>query len=324
MKHWTAAMAGAVIACALAATPASHGARAQVVGLGTTQGGATGQIATAIAQVVTQHGGGLQVRPEAVANTAQYIPQVNAGLLDFGIANAPQTANAFTGTGMSDGNPMPDLRMVASMFPFNAGLTATRNSGMASMAELRGRRLPWFPDNSLGDVIIRAALEAGGVSPDDITRVPMTNFPRMFDAFKAGQIDVSIAAVGSQITIDFDATVPGGIRYLSFAEGDAAIVERWLPGARLRTMPVGASTPGIEAETLVFSYAYTLFTHAGMDEDVVHRVVAVMHDHADALRATSPLWDEYDPAALARDIAGIPYHPGAVRFFREAGLMPPS
>jgi TRAP transporter TAXI family solute receptor len=293
-------------------------AGAQTVALGTTQGGATGQIAIAIAQIVTQHGG-LQVRPQPVANTAQYIPPINAGQIEFGIANAPQTSNAFNGVGMSQGQAAPNLRMVGALFPFNAGLVATRASGMTTHADLKGKRLPWFPENSLGDVIMRAALETGGVRPDEVTRVPMPNFPRMFDAFKSGQVDVSIAAVGSQNTIDFQQSIAGGIRFLSLAEKDLPVIARWLPGASLRVMPPSASNPGIEPGVRVFSYAYTLFTHAGMADDVVHRVAKAMSERAAELKATSPLWEEYDPKALGADI-GVPFHPGALRHFREAGI----
>lgn len=315
MRTLTTAIAAAALAGALSAGSAA----AQTVGLGTTQGGATGQIATAIAQVVTQNAQGIQVRPQAVANTAQYIPPINAGQLEFGIANAPQTGNAFTGTGMSQGQANPNLRMVAALFPFNAGLMATKNSGMRGYADLRGKRVPWFQENSLGDVIMRAALEAGGLTPSDVVQVPTPNFPRMFEGFRAGQLDTSIVAVGSQNTIEFEQSIPGGVRYLSFKPEDLATVQKWLPGARLRTVEVGPTNPGIEDGTLVFSYAYTLFTHRGMDADVVYRVAKAMHDNAAALRATSPLWEEYATADLNRDI-GVPYHPGAERFYREAGI----
>ena len=295
------------------------GASAQTVALGTTQGGATGQIATAIAQVVSTHSGGIQVRPQPVANTAQYIPPINAGQIEFGIANAPQTSNAFGGVGMSQGQAAPNLRMVASLFPFNAGLVATKTSGMKGHADLKGKRLPWFPDNSLGDVIMRAALEVGGVKPEDVTRVPVPNFPRMFDAFKSGQIDVSIAAVGAQNVIDFQQSISGGVRFLGFAERDLAVVAKWLPGSSLRVMPVTPTNLGIEEGTRVFSYAYTLFTHAAMGDDIVYRVTKAMFERVADLKATSPLWEEYDPKAMGAAI-GVPYHPGALRFFKEASV----
>ncbi len=306
-------MAGAIL------LGTAMGASAQTVALGTTQGGATGQIATAIAQVVSTHAGGIQVRPQPVANTAQYIPPINAGQIEFGIANAPQTSNAFGGVGMSQGQASPNLRMVAALFPFNAGLVARRASGMKGHADLKGKRLPWFPDNSLGDVIMRAALEVGGIRPEDVTRVPMPNFPRMFDAFKSGQIDVSIAAVGAQNVIDFQQSISGGVRFLSFAERDLAIVAKWLPGSSLRVMPATAANLGVEEGTRVFSYVYTLFTHAGMSDDVVHRVTKALFERAGDLKATSPLWEEFDPKAMGAGI-GVPYHPGAQRFFKEANV----
>jgi uncharacterized protein len=294
-------------------------AMAQTVALGTTQGGATGQIATAIAQIVSLHGGGMQVRPQPVANTAQYIPPINAGQIEFGIANAPQTSNAYNGVGMSQGQAAPNLRMVATLFPFNAGLVSTKASEIKKASDLKGKRLPWFPENSLGDVIMKAMLEVGGVKPDEVTRVPMPNFPRMFDAFKAGQIDTSIVAVGSQNTIDFQQSITGGIRFLTFASADLPTLAKWLPGVSLRVMPVSASNPGIEEGTRIFSYAYTLFTHASMGEDTVYKLVKALADRSADIKATSPLWEEFDTKTLGGSV-GVPYHPGAARFFREAGI----
>ena len=313
MRRWIGGFLALGVVCLLAS-----GASAQVVSLGTTQGGATGQIATAIAGVVTQHGG-LQVRPQALANTAQYIPQINGGQMDFGIANLPQTANAFAGNGMSEGQPGPNLRMVATLFPFNAGLVATRASNMRSYADLRGRRVPWYPERSLGDFIMRAALEAGGLTPNDVTRVPTPNFPRQFEAFKAGQNDVSITAVGSQNTIDFETSIQGGIRFLSLTRAAEPIMARWLPGTYLRTMPVDPRNPGIEAETLVFAYDYTLFTNANVADDVVYRMTRAMFEQSQALMATSPLWSEYTPRDNAKQL-GLAFHPGAIRFYREVGI----
>ena len=89
-------------------------AMAQTIGLATTQGGATEQIATAIAKTVSQ-ASDLQVRPQMLANTSQYIPLVNDGRVEFGIANFPQTFYAVKGTGMSEGQPAPNLKMVATL-----------------------------------------------------------------------------------------------------------------------------------------------------------------------------------------------------------------
>ena len=92
-----------------------------------------------------------------------------------------------------------------------------------------------------------------------------------------------------------------------------------LPGTTLRKVPATAENPGVEPETVVFSYDYTLFTHAGMNEDVVYRVTKAMLEQAAELRATSPLWAEYDPAKLGQGI-GVPYHPGALKALAEKSV----
>jgi len=136
-------------AAAIAVTTAS-GAMAQTIGLATTQGGATEQIATAIAKTVSQ-ATDLQVRPQMLANTSQYIPLVNDGRVEFGIANYPQTFYALKGEGMSEGQPAPNLKLVASLIPFNAGMMVPSSLGIKTLDGLKGKRVPRFPAERVND-----------------------------------------------------------------------------------------------------------------------------------------------------------------------------
>ncbi|MCC5987408.1 MAG: TAXI family TRAP transporter solute-binding subunit [Pararhodobacter sp.] len=298
-----------------AASPAA----AQTVALATTQGGATEQIANAIAMVVTEQTT-MQIRPQMSANTAQYIPMVNAGRLEFGIANYPQTFYAIQGTGMSEGTPNPDLRIVGTLFPFTAGLFVTEDSGMTSYTDLEGVRVPRYPDNSLGDYIIRAGLAAGGLTYDDVESVPIANFPRQYDAMRQRQIDVAIATAGAQPTFDMEASL-GGIRFLSFSPDDDETIAEFLPGTYTRTLPEGFhSLPGLSAESRLFAYDYMLFAHRDVSDEIVAQVVNALYNGADQLRETSPLWQEYNPDDLAK-MTDMPSHEGALAVYRELGLI---
>jgi TRAP transporter TAXI family solute receptor len=301
----------AVLAGAALIMPAS----AQTVGLGTTKGGATAQIANAIASVVSE-AGEVQVRPQVSANTSQYIPLVNAGRLEFGIANYPQTYYAVQGTGMSS-EANPDLRMVAALFPFKAGILVPAELGVTSFADLKGRNVPRFPDGSLGDFIIRAALNAGDLTYADVSEVPIANFPRMFDAVKQGQTDISIAAVGSKPTYDIEAAV-GEISFIPFGDGDEAKVTEMLPGATLVDIPASDELPGLDGGTKVFAYDYLLFAHKDVPDDVVTKVLTALHEGEEGLKATSPLWREYDPALIGKSL-GLDYHPAAEAFHQANG-----
>ena len=309
----------ALLAICIASTVAQA---QQVIGLATTKGGATAQIATALAKVISEKSD-LEVRPQTLGNTSQYLPLVNSGKVELGIANFPQTFYAVTGTGMSPGQPNPNLLLIARLFPFAAGLVATDKSGIKTYADLKGKRIPRFTADSLGDFFLRASLANAGLTYDDVVSVPMSNFPRQFAAFKQGDIDVTIAAVGSQNLIDFKATL-GGVHFVSFTKDKAAASEKLLPGGELRTMPVNAANIGIAADTLVMAYDYTLFAGSMVSNEVVGKVVKALIAGAADLKASSPLWAEYDPKKLYRPATGaaaaVKYHPGAIAAYKAAGL----
>ena len=303
-----------IIVCSLlfSALPAA----AQTAVLGTTKGGATAQISTALAKVISA-AGDLQVRPQPMANTSQYIPMVNAGQLDLGIGNNPQVWYAVDGSGMSS-NPMKNLRVVATLFPFKAGIVVPTKLGVASYADLAGKSVPRFKENSLGDFIIKAALNAGGLTYEDVKSVPTSNFPQMWDAMKQGQTHIAIAAVGSKPTYDLEAAL-NGITFLPFAASDGPKLAKALPGAFVSEVKPNADMPGIKNGTRVFAYDYLLFTHKDASDAMVTRVLEALYGGEDDLKAAGPLFSEFTAANIGKAI-NVAYHPAALAFFKAKGI----
>lgn len=289
---------------------------AQTIGIGTTKGGATAQIAAAIAKVVSANSP-VQVRPQAMANTQQYIPFVNDGQIELGLANVPQTRYAVTGTGMSQGKPNPNLRMLARLITFRTGLMVAADSGIEALADLSGKKLPAFPARALGEYIIAANLSAADLHMDAVQGVPTSNFPTMWKMFKAGQIDAAIVAVGSKPAYDFEASL-GGVRFIDFGSTNLAISQEFLPGSFLVELKADG-TPGEAAGVHATSFDYALFAGSAVPDDVVAKVVAALHDNAQALRATSPLWKSFEPAQMAKDV-GVEFHPGARAYYQQQGI----
>ncbi|WP_169053272.1 TAXI family TRAP transporter solute-binding subunit [Falsirhodobacter xinxiangensis] len=308
-------MKGAAFALVLAAAPAS----AQMVGLATTTGGATEQLAMHLAKVLSQETD-LVIRPQVMANTSQYIPLVNQGRIEFGIANFPQVSHAMDGIGMSEGSANPDLRMVATMLPFNAGLVVPADSGIETLADLAGRKVPQFPPNSLGAFFFTASMETAGVSYDDVQGVPTSNFGQQFNNVKEGMTEVTIGSVGAQSIMDVEASV-GEVRYLTFKEGDEEILSKYLPGTSLKTWGDRPDAAGISPETMVLFYDYTLFAHKDVPDEMVTQVLEALYSNPEAMKTGGAMWNEYDPAQLAR-VTVLPFHPAAESFFKDKGIWP--
>lgn len=292
-------------------------AQAQMVGLATTTGGATEQLAMHLAKVLSETTD-LTLRPQVMANTSQYIPQINEGKVEMGIANFPQVSHALEGVGMSEGQSYPNLVMLASIIPFNAGIVVPESSGIQSLADLKDRKVPKFPRNSLGEFFFTASMETAGVTYDEVRGVPTANFAQQFKNVKDGATEVTIGSVGAQSIMDVEASV-GKVRYLSFKPGDEAILTKYLPGTNLKTWGDRPAAAGMTPETIVLFYDYTLFGHKDLPADVVTKVLAALYDNPDVIKQGGPLWDEFDPAMLAH-VTALPYHPAAEAFYREKGV----
>ncbi len=288
----------------------------ETVSLGTTKGGATAQISTAISKIISEKGD-IQMRPQPMANTSQYIPMVDAGDLDFGIANNPQTWYAVNGSGMSK-TPAKNLRIVAALFPFQAGIVVPTDLGLSSFRDLVGKSVPRFPKDSLGDFIIRAALNAGGLNYNDVKSVPVSNFPRMWDAMKQGQTHIAIAAVGSKPTYDLEAAL-NGITFLPFAIEDEAKLAELLPGCFVKEVSPNKDLPGIANGTRVFAYDYLLFAHKDVSNSVIKATLTALYEGEDDLKAASPMFSGYAAKKIGKSL-DLEYHPAAVEFFNSNGI----
>lgn len=301
----TAAMAGEAVA--------------QTVGLGSTTRGGTSQIGRSIAAVISEHSG-MQMRPQELANTADYMPLVNAGELEFGISNVVQLYYAFNGTGMSEGRPNKDLRLAAVLMPFRAGFIVPKDSPVQSVADLRGKNVPVFKKGSLGDHVVRAYLANAGMTVDDVKGVPVPNFPRMWDSFKQGSTDVTVVVVGSGQNRELDKTL-GGVRFLSFdpAADKLAAMQEWLPQMYLLPVEPSPKIPGVMATTNVMTYDYTFFANKDVPDEVVYEAVKTLYEQEAPLKASGPFWTGFTPARMANDV-NVPFHDGATKFYKDAGI----
>jgi hypothetical protein len=250
-------------------------ATAQVAALGSTATGGTSEIGRTMSAAISE-ASQLQVRPQELANTADYIPLVNAGELEFGIANVVQYSYAVKGTGMSEGRPNPDMRMVATLMPFRNGYIVRRDSGINSVADLKGKRAPVFSEGALGDFITKAYLANGGLTEADVEGVAVPNFPRMWASFAEGSSDVTIVVVGAGNSREFDATF--GIKYLSYDDSPEAIaaMNEYLPQSYLQTLDVDSGIPGITEPTNVNVFDYVFFANKDVSDDMVYTAVKAL------------------------------------------------
>lgn len=286
------------------------------------QGSSTYNIALAIARAAGEVGG-LDLRPQPYKSTSQGSAFVDAGEVDFGLENAFALRQAMLGEGRFEGARMANLRLVARLQPLRFVLGVRKDSDIATLEDLRGKRLPsGFRAAVTGEILIGAMLATGGLTYDDVVRVPVNDFTAMADAFAAGDLDAYIFVIGTPRDEQISRMV-GGLRPVPLPDdaGARARVSALLPVGNLARIQPDPSLVDITAETVVLEYDYYVYTHAGADDATVRAMVDSLHGGKALMVESVAGMAWFDPARMYAAI-DLPWHPAAEAALRDKGLAP--
>jgi hypothetical protein len=138
----------------------------------------------------------------------------------------------------------------------------------------------------------------------------------------SGKTDAFFFALGSAAIKQANAAV-GGVRVLPVDTSAEAMkrVEALLPGAYTIEVKPSPNVEGVTKPTPLIAFDMVMVVRAELGDDVVYKVAKALHDNKADLQATFPPFALFDPAKMAKPVQGVPFHPGAVKYFKEAGLI---
>ncbi len=317
MRKLIASLAlGATLTLGLVST-----ASAQAVGIATSNPGSLfHNIGTAVANAANKAGLNTTIQPATSPN--QFIPLLNSGGIEFGVANLQEVNYALTGEAWWEGNKNPNLRIVGMLMPLKEAIFVRKDSDIMTLADLKGKPMT---DGFTAQNTILPQLEAfystAGMSRADMTPVNVPSVVGGADAFIAGDAVGFIFAHGAGKVREADAAV-GGLRALGVADdSDAALAaakKHW-PTAFFTVMKAGSS-PGVLEDTTYIAFPQVVFTHAGVSDEVVYQMAKAMHEGKAAMVETFKPFGAFNPADMKGDPGVVDFHPGALKFFAEAGL----
>ena len=296
-------------------------ASAQTVGIATgPQATPTNATGSAIAKVINE-ASGLQTRAVPHTSVDVAMPALNRGQSDFGIASIDLADTAFRGVEQYDGRKLANIRIVAKLFPLNVGIVVRKDSPIRTAADLKGKRYPSEFTAQKGVVKVAVALLAnGGLSYKDVVGVPVPNTSRGNEDFVQGKSDSAMLALGAARLKQTDAQV-GGIRVLPIDNSPAGMerMKKIMPHAYAYQLKAGA-VPGADTDTPIMAYDLLLVAAAQTKDDIVFKAVKAMHEGKGKLIAVTPVFRDFDPAKMHTNYQGLQYHPGAIKYYKEAGV----
>jgi uncharacterized protein len=301
---------------------ASGAANAQTIGIVTTPAGSfsnsTGQ---AIAKVLVDKA---KIRAVVQAQASTGFEEVDSGSADFNVSNSFDATFFATGTGEYQGRgERRAMRYVGALIPYRVAMHVRADSNIKTIGELKGKRVSSdFNAQKTIARIIEAHLANAGLGYNDVVKIPAPNVTRQAEDFMSGKVDVLFFALGSAAIKQANASV-GGLRVLDVATSRDAIkrTEALLPGAYVMQVSPNPALDGIAKPTNLIAFDMVLITNAKVPDDVVYRVAKALHDNQTDLAETFPPFALFQPRNMAKPLMSVPMHPGAEKYYREAGLM---
>lgn len=257
------------------------------------------------------------VRP--FSGSSVYIPMLQRGEIALGINTQIDSLAAFTALDPYPA-PMSNLRLVAALMPLRDNLMVRADSGMTTIEDLRGRRVVVAVRSNVA--LARwhwGLLATGGLGPDDIDMVSVASLPDGVRLLTEGRVDAAPIGIATALARQTQATIPGGIRFLGVGRDEARLTDT-MPGARVDRMTPEMVAVGVPEPTRLARFGTYLNTGAHLDDDDAYRIVTAIHRQWTQLQRDYVLLAPVAADDIVPADSPHPFHPGAVRYFREAGL----
>jgi TRAP transporter TAXI family solute receptor len=278
--------------------------------------------ASVIAKVVQDHSK-LQVRVIGYGGDTGILDAVNSTKADFWILDVGESADALHGRGTWKGNAKPNLRTGITMFPFQMAFWVRKDSNIQSLTDLKGKRVPSDWVQQTGVVAhTTAVLAAGGLSYSDVQKVPEVNVVRAADDFKSGKIDLLFFAVGAPKVQEVAASV-GGLRLLPMnpLPDSEARMQKVRPEYYFTTANPAPHVAGIDKPSPVQTIDVVVGVGSHVGDDVVYQFVKAVRENKKSMVEGHPNFNQFDEKQAAKTQPTLPHHPGAIKYYKEVGLM---
>lgn len=309
-------------ALALSVPASAAEAQPKTVSIGTHPMGSMFNIIGTAAATVVAKNTAIRTTVKPMVGPVGWYPLLLTAEIDLGVVNNWDAEKGYLGGStyqrLSEGKGFP-LRLVAVSIPNFISLVVSADSGITAISQLKGKRVAGsFPTPSL-QAQTEAILANGGLSFADVKVIPVDSPPGGVRSVTEGRADASgTATIGMPVTEELNAR--RGARFLPLDSSPEAIkrTNTRYPGYPARVAP-GPGKTGVDKEMYLWGYDIYLVSRAGLPDDAVYQMVKALWENYKEFAPIHPLLKEWTTERFVSKEARIPYHPGAVKFYKEKG-----
>jgi uncharacterized protein len=278
-----------------------------------------GAICRLVNQTRKEHG--IRCSVESTGGSVYNINTVRGGELDLGVAQSDWQYHAYNGTSkFSEAGPFKDLRAVFSVHPEPYTVVARADAGIKTFEDLKGKRVNIGNPGSGQRGTTEVLLEAMGWTLDDFSLVSDLKSSEQSKALCDNKIDAMVFVVGHPSGSIKEATTScdSVLVKVSGKAVDKLVSENSF--YRKAIIPAGMYS-GNDADTETFGVGATFVSSAAVADDVVYTIVKSVFENFDSFKDFHPAFANLKKEEMIKESLSAPLHPGAIKYYKEAGLM---
>lgn len=264
---------------------------------------------------------GIRCGAESTGGSVFNVNAVRNGELEFGVAQSDVQFNAYNGTDkFKEQGANPKLRSVFSIHPEPFTVVARKDANIKTFEDLKGKRVNVGNPGSGQRATMEVLMNQMGWTMDDFALVSELQANEQSQALCDNNIDAMVYTVGHPNGSIKEATTACDSVIVTVDNGAVDALVAGKPFYRKAVIP-GGMYRGTDADTNTFGVGATLITSADVPDEVVYALTKSVFENIDQFRSLHPAFANLDPKQMAKDGLSAPLHPGAEKYYREAGLL---
>jgi len=311
-----------IMALALVVTASTAGA-AKTERLSIATGGTGGvyyPMGGAMAAVISKYIPSTEATAEVTAASVDNCLLIGQKKADLAFSMADTAWDAYSGVGKPFPKKLP-LRTVLVLYPNNLHVVTLEGKGIEKVADLKGKRVSTGSPGSGTEVMGLRLLEAAGLNPDKDVKRDKLGVSESAGALKDGKIDAFIWGGGIPTAAVLDLAATPGVRMKLVPHGDlvAKMREKYGPIYVTGVIPAH-SYPGQTKEVQIAVVWNVLVCNESLPENLAYTITKVLLEHRNEIVAVHKDASYITLQIQAAGASPIPFHAGALRYFKEQGL----
>ncbi len=272
-----------------------------------------------LAQLISKYIPGVQATAEVTPASVDNMRLIGAKRADVAFTLADTAFDAYKGLDVFSGNAVP-IRTLTPLYNNFNHLVTTDGTGITTLADVKGKRVSVGAPGSGTEVTALRILEAGGINPNTDIRKERLGVAESVDAIKDRKIDAFFWSGGLPTSAILDLATTPGIRIrLVPLDGTIPALQRKYGNLYFRSVILKEIYPGMSANAATVGVANLLVVHQDFSAELAYQITKLIYERRGELAAVHKEAANITTTGVAGR-SPVPFHPGAIRYFKERGI----